>query len=103
MLGTAAGGILVAAIGSGWALAFDAATYFLGAVFLLGLRLPHTLTMTQQTSSVSSAKAGTPSAAGRGSAIVVQFAFVNAASVGDWPCSARSSQTRSWAALPRGG
>ena len=34
--GAAAGGILVAAIGPGWALAFDAATYFAGAAFLAG-------------------------------------------------------------------
>lgn len=35
IFGAALGGILVAAIGSGWALAFDAATYF-AAAFLLG-------------------------------------------------------------------
>jgi MFS family permease len=37
--GAAAGGILVAAVGSGWALAFDAVTYFVGAAFLLAMRL----------------------------------------------------------------
>jgi MFS family permease len=37
--GAAAGGILVAAVGSGWALAFDALTYFAGAAFLLAMRL----------------------------------------------------------------
>ena len=35
IFGAAAGGVLVAAIGSGWALAFDALTYF-AAAFLLG-------------------------------------------------------------------
>ena len=35
IFGAAAGGVLVAAVGSGWALAFDAATYFVAA-FLLG-------------------------------------------------------------------
>lgn len=38
--GAAGAGLLVAAIGPGWAIAIDAATYFLGAVFLLFLRLP---------------------------------------------------------------
>ena len=85
VLGTAAGGILVAAIGSGWALAFDAATYFLGAVFLLGLRLPHTLTMTQQ-SFLRELREGWDAFRSRAWlwGIVVQFAFVNAASVGAW-------------------
>ena len=35
IFGTAAGGVLVAAVGSGWALAFDAGTYIVAA-FLLG-------------------------------------------------------------------
>jgi MFS family permease len=35
IFGAAAGGVLVAAVGSGWALAFDAGTYF-AAAFLLG-------------------------------------------------------------------
>ncbi len=38
--GAALGGLLVAAIGPGWALAADAATYALGACFLAFLRLP---------------------------------------------------------------
>ena len=37
--GAAVGGILVAAVGAGWALAFDALTYFAGAAFLLAIRL----------------------------------------------------------------
>jgi MFS family permease len=38
--GAAAGGLLVAGLGPGWALAADAATYVLGACFLVFLRLP---------------------------------------------------------------
>ena len=38
--GAATGGLLVAALGPGWALAADAATYVLGACFLAFLRLP---------------------------------------------------------------
>ena len=38
--GAACGGLLVAAVGPGWALAADAATYVLGASFLAFLRLP---------------------------------------------------------------
>jgi MFS family permease len=38
--GAALGGVLVAFVGSGWALAIDAATYFVGAGFLAVLRLP---------------------------------------------------------------
>jgi MFS family permease len=38
--GTALAGVLVAVAGPGWALAIDAATYFLGAAFLLPLRIP---------------------------------------------------------------
>lgn len=83
--GTAAGGILVAAIGSGWALAFDAATYVLGAAFLVGLRLPRHLTMTHQ-NFVSELREGWDAFRSRAWlwGIVVQFAFVNAAYVGAW-------------------
>ena len=85
VLGTAAGGILVAAIGSGWALAFDAATYFLGAVFLLGLRLAPNLTMPDQ-DFLRELREGWDSFRARAWlwGIVVQFAFVNAAYVGAW-------------------
>lgn len=42
ILGAAAGGVLVAAVGSGWALAFDGATYLVAALFLGAIRLPAT-------------------------------------------------------------
>ena len=37
--GAAAGGVVVAVAGPGWALAFDAATYFAGAAFFLPMRI----------------------------------------------------------------
>jgi predicted MFS family arabinose efflux permease len=40
VLGTAAGGIVVATVGSGWAIAFDAGTYFLSAGVLAFMRIP---------------------------------------------------------------
>jgi len=40
VLGAAAGGIFVAAVGSGWALAFDGVTYFLSALVLVFMRVP---------------------------------------------------------------
>jgi MFS family permease len=83
--GVAAGGILVAVIGSGWALAFDAATYFAGAVFLLALRLPGNLTMPER-HFVRELREGWDAFRSRAWlwGIVFQFAFVNAAGVGAW-------------------
>jgi predicted MFS family arabinose efflux permease len=83
--GTAAGGILVAATGSGWALAFDAATYFAGAVVLSALHLPRDLTMPER-HFVRELREGWDSFRSRTWlwAIVVQFAFVNACTVGAW-------------------
>jgi MFS family permease len=83
--GTAAGGILVAAIGSGWALAFDAATYFAGAAFLLALRLPRELTMPER-DFVRELREGWQAFRARTWlwGIVLQFAFVNAAGIGGW-------------------
>ena len=83
--GTAAGGILVAAIGSGWALAFDAATYVVGAAFLLALRLPRDLKMPER-HFVRELREGWDAFCSRAWlwGIVLQFAFVNAAGVGAW-------------------
>jgi MFS family permease len=83
--GTAAGGILVAAIGSGWALAFDAATYFVGAAFLFALRLPRELVMPER-DFVRELREGWQAFRARAWlwGIVLQFAFVNAAGVGAW-------------------
>jgi MFS family permease len=81
--GAAAGGILVAAIGSGWALAFDAATYFVGAAFLVALRLPRDVTMPER-HFLRELREGWDAFRSRAWlwGIVVQFAFVNAAGVG---------------------
>jgi predicted MFS family arabinose efflux permease len=43
IVGAAAAGVVVAAVGSGWALAFDATTFLVSAAFLVRLRLPRTL------------------------------------------------------------
>ena len=83
--GAAAGGILVAAIGPGWALAFDSATYFAGAVLLAAIRLARSSTMTER-HFVRELREGWDSFRSRTWlwGIVVQFAFVNAAGVGAW-------------------
>lgn len=83
--GAAAGGILVAAIGSGWALAFDAATYLAGAAFLMALRLPREL-MLPARDFMRELREGWDAFHSRTWlwGIVVQFAFVNAAGVGAW-------------------
>jgi MFS family permease len=83
--GAAAGGIIVAAVGSGWALAFDAATYLAGAVFLAALRLPKDLTLPDR-HFLRELREGWDAFRSRAWlwGIVVQFAFVNAAGVGAW-------------------
>jgi MFS family permease len=43
VVGAAAGGLLVAAAGSGFALAFDGVTYFASAAVLLAMRIPGTI------------------------------------------------------------
>ena len=43
IVGAAAAGVVVAAVGSGWALAFDATTFLVSAAFLVRLRLPRAL------------------------------------------------------------
>ena len=49
VVGAAAGGVAVAAIGPGWAIAFDAATYFASGAILLRLHLRGTLERAQST------------------------------------------------------
>jgi MFS family permease len=85
IIGAAAGGVAVAAIGSGWALAFDAGTYFLGAAVLLALRIPRRLTMAER-HFVRELAEGWNTFRSRAWlwGIVVQFAFVNACGVGAW-------------------
>jgi MFS family permease len=83
--GAAAGGILVAWIGSGWALAFDAATYFIGAVLLAALRIPRDL-MLPERHFLRELREGWDAFRSRSWlwGIVAQFAFVNACAVGAW-------------------
>ena len=75
----------MAAIGPGWALAFDSATYFAGAVLLAAIRLAQSSTMTER-HFVRELREGWDAFRSRTWlwGIVVQFAFVNAAGVGAW-------------------
>jgi MFS family permease len=81
--GTALGGILVAALGPGWAIAVDAGTYALGTLFLLALHVPRYLHLPER-SFVRELREGWDEFRSRTWlwAIVVQFAFVNACSIG---------------------
>jgi MFS family permease len=83
--GTALAGILVAALGPGWAIALDAGTYFAGSAFLLALRLPRDLHLPER-HFLRELREGWTEFRSRTWlwAIVVQFAFVNACSVGAW-------------------
>ncbi|MCW2947939.1 MAG: transporter [Actinoallomurus sp.] len=82
MLGAGLAGVVVAAFGPGWGIALDAATFVAAAVFFAGLRLPH----------IGTVPAGVLRELAGGWrefrsrtwlwAIVVQFAFVNAAVAG---------------------
>jgi predicted MFS family arabinose efflux permease len=85
IFGAAAGGILVATIGSGWSLAFDAATYFAGAALLFALRIHRDLTLPDR-DFFRELREGWDAFRSRSWlwGIVVQFAFVNAAIVGVW-------------------
>jgi len=64
--GAAVAGFLVAAFGSGWALAIDAGTYLVGASFVALMRLPAVRPDRARASSPSSRSAGVSSAAARG-------------------------------------
>jgi MFS family permease len=85
IVGAAAAGVLVAAVGSGWALAFDATTYFAGAAVLLALRIPRARTMPER-HFVRELAEGWIAFRSRAWlwGIVVQAAFVNACGVGAW-------------------
>ncbi len=81
--GAALGGILVAAAGSGWAIAVDALTFGLGAVLVGLMRLPPGLRMAGSTT-VSELREGWREFRARTWlwVIVVQFSIVNAAQNG---------------------
>jgi MFS family permease len=81
--GAAAGGLLVAAVGSGYALAFDALTYFVGALFLMLIRIARDARLPER-NFVRELVEGWHEFRSRTWvwAIVVQFGFLNAAWVG---------------------
>jgi MFS family permease len=83
--GTALAGVLVAVAGPGWALALDAATYVLGAAFLVPLRLPRSETLSERRF-LRELREGWDEFRSRTWlwAIVLQFAFMLAAAVGAW-------------------
>jgi MFS family permease len=77
--GAALGGLLVAAFGSGTAIAIDSATFFAGAVFIGAMRLPASLRL-ESTNFLADLALGWKEFRGRTWlwVIVLQFSFVNA-------------------------
>ncbi len=82
--GASVGGFLVAAVGPGWAIAFDAATFALGSVFIAALRLPPG--RIEAASFVDDLREGWREFRGRTWlwVIVLQFSLVNAAASGSF-------------------
>jgi MFS family permease len=80
VVGAALGGILVVSLGPGWAIAIDAATFGLGALFVGLMHLPPTV-RNQSASFVRELTEGWNAFRSRSWlwAIVLQFSFVNAA------------------------
>lgn len=83
--GAAFAGVLVAAVGSGWALAIDAAAFLASAAFVSQLRLPATLRMAGS-NVLRELREGWNEFRSRTWlwVIVVQFGFVNAFGSGAW-------------------
>ena len=81
--GAALGGILVAAFGSGTAIAIDAGTYFVGAIFIGAMRQPATLRL-EASNFFADLAAGWQGFRSRTWlwVIVLQFSFVNAVEAG---------------------
>jgi MFS family permease len=82
--GASLGGFLVAAVGPGWAIAFDGATFALGAVFIAAMKLPPG--RIEAATFVDDLREGWREFRGRTWlwVIVGQFAFVNAAVTGSF-------------------
>ncbi len=82
MLGSALAGLVVAAVGPGWGIAFDAATFLVAGLFFAGLGLPASGSV--RTGMLHELAGGWREFRSRTWlwAIVVQFAFVNAAFAG---------------------
>jgi MFS family permease len=83
--GTALAGVIVAVAGPGWALAVDAGTYLLGALFLGAMRLPRSETMAER-HFLRELREGWDEFRSRTWlwAIVLQFSFLAAAGIGAW-------------------
>jgi predicted MFS family arabinose efflux permease len=83
IVGAAAGGIAVAAVGAGWALAFDAATFLCSAAFLVRIRIP-AVARTAGSTMLRELREGWHEFRARTWlwAIVVQFMFINGFAVG---------------------
>ena len=83
VIGAAAGGGIVAAVGPGWAVAVDAATFGAGALFAGAMRLP-SIEPTEMPSFLRELAEGWRAFRSRTWlwVIVLQFSFVNAASAG---------------------
>jgi MFS family permease len=83
IFGAAAGGVLVASIGSGWALAFDAATYFASALLLGRIGLPRSARI-EGSNALAELRDGWREFSSRTWlwTIVVAFGFMNAAHSG---------------------
>jgi MFS family permease len=83
IVGAAAGGVLVAAVGSGWALAFDGATYLVAALLLGAIRLSATARI-EASNMLAELRDGWREFSSRTWlwTIVVAFGFINAAHSG---------------------
>ena len=83
IVGAAVGGIAVAAVGPGWAIAFDAVTFLSGAIFI-GAMSVQAAQREEVTTFLAELREGWLEFRGRTWlwAIVLQFSFVNAASSG---------------------
>ena len=98
--GPAAGGLAVAAVGAGWALAFDGATYLVSAAILVRMRLPARVRAAATSMLARAARRvdGVPLAhlalGDRARVRVPQRGAQRVAST----CSARSSRSASWEA-----
>jgi len=83
IVGAAAGGVLVATIGSGWALAFDAATYLVAALLLARIAIPRSARI-EASNALGELRDGWREFSSRTWlwAVVVAFGFMNAAHAG---------------------
>lgn len=83
IVGAAAGGVLVAAVGSGWALAFDAATYVVAALLLARIAIPRSARI-EASNALAELRDGWREFSARTWlwTIVVAFGFMNAAHAG---------------------